>query len=119
MTDKILPAIPFPLTLTPAAAARVRSLIEEEEEDATFFLRVAIKGGGCAGFTYAFTLEDELQSDDLEQETQGVRVVIDQFSVPLVMGAVLDYSDTATGGQMIVRNPSVRTTCGCGASFDV
>ena len=117
MTDKTIPAVPFPMSLTPAAAARVRQLIEEE--DAPFFLRVAVKGGGCAGFTYAFTLEDALQPDDLEQESQGLRVVIDQLSVPLVMGAAVDYTDTATGGQMVVRNPSVRTTCGCGASFEV
>lgn len=75
--------------------------------------------GGCAGFTYAFTLEEDIQQDDLEQELLGIRVVIDQFSVPLAMGAEVDYVDSTTGGQMVVRNPGVKTTCGCGASFEL
>lgn len=107
--------MPFPLTLTPKAVARVRALMDNE--DAALFLRVAVKGGGCAGFSYAFTLEEDLQQDDREADFSGVRVVVDPFSAPLVAGATLDYVESLAGSQLIVSNPHARTTCGCGASF--
>lgn len=106
---------PFPLTMTLAAIDRVKSLLEDE--DTSLFLRVAVKGGGCAGFTYAFTLENSPQPDDLETVVEGIKIVMDAFSAPLTQGAVLDYESSAMGGQLIVRNPYARVTCGCGASF--
>jgi iron-sulfur cluster insertion protein len=109
--------MPFPLTLTSSAADRVRSLIDEE--DVSLFLRLAVKGGGCAGFTYAFTLEEDLQQDDMEATFEGIRVVVDPFSAPLVMGATLDYTTSLTGSQFVVSNPNARTTCGCASSFAV
>jgi iron-sulfur cluster assembly accessory protein len=107
--------MPFPLTLTPKAVERVRALMAKE--DAPLFLRVAVKGGGCAGFSYAFTLEEDLQQDDREADFRGVRVVVDPFSAPLVVGATLDYVESLAGSQLMVSNPRARTTCGCGASF--
>lgn len=115
--DVTYAAMPFPLTLTSAAADRVRALIAEE--DVSLFLRLAVKGGGCAGFTYAFTLEEDLQQDDLEATFEGVRVVVDSFSAPLVMGATLDYTSSLAGSQFVVSNPKARTTCGCASSFAV
>jgi len=118
MTADILSnQMPFPLTVTRAAAERVRALIAEEESP--LFLRLAVKGGGCAGFTYAFTLEEDLQQDDMEEFFEGVRVVVDPFSAPLVAGATLDYTTSLVGSQFVVSNPNARTTCGCASSFAV
>jgi iron-sulfur cluster insertion protein len=118
MSHAVTPAnMPFPLTLTGAAADRVRALIVEE--DVSLFLRLAVKGGGCAGFTYAFTLEQDLQQDDMEATFEGIRVVVDPFSAPLVAGATLDYTTSLAGSQFVVSNPNARTTCGCASSFAV
>ena len=107
-----------PLIFTTAAARKVRELIVEEEND-NLKLRVFISGGGCSGFQYGFTFDEELQSGDTEVETDGVTLLVDPMSIQYLTGAEIDYSDGIEGAQFVIRNPNATTTCGCGSSFSV
>ncbi|MDW8480282.1 MAG: iron-sulfur cluster insertion protein ErpA [Xanthomonadales bacterium] len=106
------------LTVTPAAAARVRALIEAEGEPG-LMLRVYIQGGGCSGFQYGFAFEREREEEDLLIEQHGLRVLIDPLSLQYLEGAEIDYREDLMGAQFVVRNPNATTTCGCGSSFAV
>jgi iron-sulfur cluster insertion protein len=108
------PAVVF----TDAAAHKVAALIHEEDNPA-LKLRVFIAGGGCSGFQYGFTFDEELQSGDTEVENQGVTLLIDPMSIQYLMGAEIDYKDDLEGAQFVIRNPNAATTCGCGSSFSV
>ncbi len=107
-----------PLVFTSAAASKVRDLIEEEGND-ELKLRVFISGGGCSGFQYGFTFDEELQSGDTEVKTDGVTLLVDPMSVQYLTGAEIDYSEGIEGAQFVIRNPNAVTTCGCGSSFSV
>ena len=108
--------IPSPVNFTDAAANKVRDLIIEEGDD-QLKLRVFITGGGCSGFQYGFTFEDEVNEDDTEVENGGVTLLIDPTSYQYLVGAEIDYSDDVEGSQFVIRNPNATTTCGCGSSF--
>ncbi|MFC4726712.1 iron-sulfur cluster insertion protein ErpA [Coralloluteibacterium thermophilus] len=107
-----------PLAFTAAAAAKVRELIQEEGNDA-LNLRVYISGGGCSGFQYGFTFDEERAEDDLAIATDGVTLLVDPLSLQYLMGAEVDYTESLTGAQFVIRNPNAKTTCGCGSSFSV
>jgi len=107
-----------PLVFTDSAAAKVDSLIKEEANP-NLKLRVFVAGGGCSGFQYGFTFDEELQDGDTEVENQGVTLLIDPMSIQYLMGAEVDYKDDLEGAQFIIRNPNAETTCGCGSSFSV
>ncbi len=107
-----------PLVFTPAAAAKVRELIREEGNDA-LALRVYIQGGGCSGFQYGFEFDENRADDDLAVVTGGVTLLVDPLSLQYLMGAEVDYAESLTGAQFVIRNPNARTTCGCGSSFSV
>ncbi|MDN5924663.1 MAG: iron-sulfur cluster insertion protein ErpA [Xanthomonadales bacterium] len=107
-----------PLVFTPAAAHKVRSLIEEEGNPA-LMLRVYISGGGCSGFQYGFSFDEERSEDDLALERDGVTLLVDPLSLQYLGGAEIDYSESLSGAQFVIRNPQARTTCGCGSSFSV
>jgi iron-sulfur cluster insertion protein len=104
------------LIFTDAAAAKVRSLIEEENNDA-LKLRVFISGGGCAGFQYGFTFDESINEGDTVIEKGGVTLLVDPMSFQYLVGAEIDYSEGLEGSHFVIRNPNATTTCGCGSSF--
>jgi iron-sulfur cluster insertion protein len=108
--------MPSPVNFTDAAANKVRTLIEEEGDD-QLKLRVFITGGGCSGFQYGFTFEEDVNEDDTQVENGGVVLLIDPTSYQYLVGAEIDYSDGIEGSQFVIRNPNATTTCGCGSSF--
>lgn len=107
-----------PLQFTEAAAGKVRELIAEEGNPA-LKLRVYINGGGCSGFQYGFSFDEEQAEDDLAIERQGVTLLVDPLSLQYLTGAEVDYSESLSGAQFVIRNPNARTTCGCGSSFSM
>ena len=109
-------AIPDPLVFTDAAAAKVKTLIQEENNP-NLKLRVFISGGGCSGFQYGFTFDDALNDGDTAVENGGVTLLIDPMSYQYLVGAEIDYKEDLQGAQFIIRNPNAQTTCGCGSSF--
>ncbi len=123
------------IVFTDAAARKVKSLIDEEENP-NLSLRVFITGGGCSGFQYGFTFDESINDDDLvveksladnEDEDGGdeggsgtvslVRLLIDPMSFQYLEGAEIDYREDINGAQFVIRNPNAKTTCGCGSSF--
>ena len=108
--------IPSPLLFTEAAATKVKELIEEEGNDA-LKLRVFISGGGCSGFQYGFTFDEEIGDGDTVIENEGVKLLVDPMSFQYLTGAEIDYSEGMEGAQFVIRNPNAQTTCGCGSSF--
>ena len=107
-----------PLQFTAAAAAKVRVLIAEEG-NAALKLRVYIQGGGCSGFQYGFEFDENQGEDDFAIVTDGVTLLVDPLSLQYLMDATVDYTESLTGAQFVIRNPNAKTTCGCGSSFTV
>ncbi len=107
-----------PIEFTDSAAAKVAGLIEEEGNPG-LKLRVYITGGGCSGFQYGFTFDEEVAEDDTVIEKHGVTVLIDSMSIQYLTGAEIDYKEDLSGARFVIRNPNARTTCGCGSSFAV
>jgi iron-sulfur cluster insertion protein len=110
--------IPAPLVFTDNAANKVKELIEEEGTP-DLKLRVFVSGGGCSGFQYGFTFEEEVNEDDTQVQKDTVTLLIDPMSLQYLMGAEIDYQDSLQGSQFVIRNPNAQTTCGCGSSFSV
>lgn len=106
------------LVFTNAAAHKVAELIEEEGNP-NLMLRIYIQGGGCSGFQYGFTFDEQRQEGDEAVKTDGVTLLIDPMSVQYLQGAEVDYAEGLQGAQFIIRNPNATTTCGCGSSFSV
>lgn len=111
-------ALDQPLAVTDAAVSKLRELIAEEGNPA-LKLRVYISGGGCSGFQYGFSFDERSAEDDVAVARDGVMVVVDPVSLQYLMGAEIDYSESLTGAQFVIRNPNASTTCGCGSSFSV
>jgi iron-sulfur cluster insertion protein len=109
---------PSGIYLSDRAVAKVRQLVEEEEND-DLKLRVFITGGGCSGFQYGFTFDEASADDDTAIEKDGVTVLIDPMSFPYLAGSEVDYSEGLEGARFIVNNPNATATCGCGASFSI
>jgi len=105
-----------PIMFTDNAAQKVAGLIQEEGND-NLKLRVYITGGGCSGFQYGFTFDEEVNDDDTQIEKGGVTVLIDSMSIQYLTGAEIDYKEDLSGAQFVIRNPNASTTCGCGSSF--
>ncbi|MDD5375603.1 iron-sulfur cluster insertion protein ErpA [Acidithiobacillus sp.] len=114
MTD--LDSIPPVMTLTQNAADKIASLIEEEGSD-NLKLRVFVTGGGCSGFQYGFTFDENMNEGDTEVHQLGVSLLIDPMSYQYLVGAEIDYSEGLEGAQFVIKNPNATTTCGCGSSF--
>jgi iron-sulfur cluster insertion protein len=106
------------LEFTDSAANKVRQLIEEEGND-QLKLRVFITGGGCSGFQYGFTFDENQQEGDTVIENGGVTMLVDPMSYQYLVGATVDYKEDLSGAQFIINNPNATTTCGCGSSFSV
>jgi iron-sulfur cluster insertion protein len=118
ITPTYLDADSAPLLFTDAAAGKVRELIAEEGNP-QLKLRVYISGGGCSGFQYGFTFDEARAEDDFAVDKEGVTLLVDPLSLQYLAGAEIDYSESLTGAQFVIRNPNAKTTCGCGSSFTV
>jgi iron-sulfur cluster assembly accessory protein len=105
------------VSLTPAAAEKIRALMETETDVSV--LRVAIEGGGCSGFQYGLGFDRGAQQGDHEFEIEGVKVVVDPFSAPYLKGSTVDYLETIQESGFKIDNPNAVASCGCGHSFQV
>jgi iron-sulfur cluster insertion protein len=103
--------IPSPLIFSQAAAIKVKDLIDEEEND-NLKLRVFISGGGCSGFQYGFTFDENITEGDTVVEKEGVKLLIDPMSYQYLVGAEIDYTEGLEGAQFVIRNPNAQSTCG-------
>ena len=116
VAEALVDDIPPPLLFTEAAALKVKELIEEENNP-ELKLRVFVSGGGCSGFQYGFTFDENLDEGDTVVENCGVKLLIDPLSFQYLVGAEIDYTEGLEGAQFVIRNPNATTTCGCGSSF--
>ena len=107
---------PNPVTLTDVATSKVAELLAEEDIDG-LALRVAVRPGGCSGFSYEMFFDANVAEDDVVREFGTVKVVVDATSADLLKGSTLDYSDGLQGAGFHVTNPNASRTCGCGSSF--
>ena len=107
---------PAPIVLTDAATAKVAELLAQEGND-ELALRVAVRPGGCSGFSYEMFFDSDVAADDITTSFGAVKVVVDQASADLLKGASLDYKDGLQGAGFSISNPNAQRTCGCGQSF--
>jgi iron-sulfur cluster assembly protein len=105
------------VTLTASAAEKIKGLMAQEPAGEAEVLRVAVRGGGCSGFEYALGFDRGASEGDLEAEDFGVRVVVDPFSAPYLMGAKVDFVETIQEAGFKIDNPNSAGSCGCGHSF--
>ncbi len=106
------------LEFTDSAVKKLKSL-QEEEQNPNLMLRVSVYGGGCSGFQYTFSLDEEVKPVDRTVEKDGVTLVIDQMSYQYLTGSAVDYVEGLEGAMFVVNNPNATSTCGCGASFSI
>ena len=106
-----------PIALSAAAAARVAMIAKRQGQPA--ILRLSVEGGGCAGFQYRFGLAETVEPDDTLVETDGVKLAVDEVSLDLVRGSVVDFVESLGGAAFQVRNPQAASGCGCGTSFSI
>jgi iron-sulfur cluster assembly protein/iron-sulfur cluster insertion protein len=104
------------ITLTESASTKVKELIKAEGNE-ELALRVAVRPGGCSGFSYEMFFDTDIGSDDALTDAGGVRVVVDSASAPFLQGASLDYKDGLQGAGFAINNPNATRSCGCGQSF--
>lgn len=105
-----------PFTITDIAADRIKEILLEENNP-NINLRVFVQGGGCSGFQYGFTLDEEQNDDDFAVEKNGIKVLVDSMSFQYLNGSVIDFKDDVYGAAFSINNPNAQTTCGCGSSF--
>lgn len=105
------------ITLSESAKEKIKDILNEESS--TSNLRVFVNGGGCAGFSYGFVLDDQINEDDFSIDVDEVRVLIDSISYQYLEGSVIDYKEELVGSSFTINNPNVETTCGCGSSFSM
>jgi iron-sulfur cluster insertion protein len=106
------------IVLTDNAARRI-ALLKEEEQTPDTFLRITVSGGGCSGFQYGFSFDEERHEDDVVFEKDGVAVVVDEVSLSLLDGAEIDFVEDLMGASFQIRNPNAASSCGCGNSFSI
>lgn len=106
------------ITFTDAAAEKITDLMAEENNP-NLKLRVFVQGGGCSGFSYGFTFDEEVADDDTVITKGDVTVLIDAMSFVYLVGACIDYKETLMSSSFVINNPSATSTCGCGSSFSM
>ena len=116
VAETVQTELPAPLVFTDSAAAKVAELVAEEGNP-DLKLRVFVQGGGCSGFQYGFTFDEEVNEDDTTFEKNGVALLVDPMSYQYLVGAEIDYTEGLEGSQFVIRNPNATSTCGCGSSF--
>jgi iron-sulfur cluster insertion protein len=102
------------ITITQSAQSKISDILAEENNP-KLKVRAFVQGGGCSGFQYGFTLDEDINEDDFEIDG----ILIDSMSMQYMTGAVIDYKDEIHGSQFVIQNPNAQTTCGCGSSFSV
>ncbi len=118
MTDNTETYAPMKMTFSDAAAYKVKSLIVEEENE-NLKLRVFVTGGGCSGFEYGFTFDEDMEEDDTSIENSGVTLLVDALSFQYLAGAEIDFKEDLQGSRCVMNHPNAATTCGCGNSFSI
>jgi iron-sulfur cluster insertion protein len=106
------------ITLTDSAKVKIEDLLLEENNP-NIKLRVFVQGGGCSGFSYGFTFDEEQNEDDFEIVENRVKLLVDSMSAQYLSGAQIDFHDDIQGTRFVIQNPNAQTTCGCGSSFSV
>lgn len=106
------------ITITESAKAKILDILAEENNP-NVSLRTFVQGGGCSGFSYGFTLDEEKNEDDFEIPLDKHTVLIDSMSMQYLQGAEIDYKEELMGSSFVIKNPNATTTCGCGSSFGV
>jgi iron-sulfur cluster insertion protein len=106
------------IVLTDNAVRRI-AMLKEQEQTENAFLRITVSGGGCSGFQYGFSFDEERHADDLLFEKDGVVVVVDDVSLALLDGAEIDFVEDLMGASFQIRNPNAASSCGCGNSFSI
>lgn len=106
------------ITVSDSAVEKIKALITEEQNP-DLMVRMFVEGGGCSGFQYGFTFEEQKSEDDFVFEFNGVTILVDAMSAQYVQGAEIDWQESAMGSTFAIRNPNATTTCGCGSSFSV
>ena len=105
--------------ITESAKTKIVDLLNEENNP-KLMLRTFVQGGGCSGFSYGFTFDEEQQEDDFEFPLNDeFKVLVDSMSMQYLQGAVIDYKDDLMGSSFSIKNPNASTSCGCGNSFSV
>jgi iron-sulfur cluster insertion protein len=107
------------VVVTESAARRIAFLKQQEAEAADADLRISVSGGGCSGFQYGMTFDDQRNPDDFVFERDGVRIVVDDTSLDLLNGAEVDFVEDLMGASFQIRNPNAASSCGCGNSFSI
>lgn len=106
------------VTMNPGAVTKIKEMLAEENNP-NLKLRMFVQGGGCSGFQYGFTFDEEKNEDDFDFEFDGVHLLVDSMSSQYLQGAEIDYTESLSGSQFSIKNPQATTTCGCGSSFSV
>ena len=106
------------ITITANALYKISDILAEENNP-LIKLRTFVQGGGCSGFNYGFTLDEEQNEDDFVIEESGVTVLVDSMSMQYLQGATIDYKEELMGSNFVINNPNATTTCGCGSSFSI
>lgn len=106
------------INISDSARIKIEQLLLEENNP-NLFLRTFVQGGGCSGFSYGFTFDEDQSDDDFEFPIGSTRVLIDAMSMQYLNGAEIDYKESLEGESFVIRNPNAQTTCGCGSSFNV
>jgi iron-sulfur cluster insertion protein len=106
------------ITVTASAAKRI-AFLREQEEVGDANLRIAVSGGGCSGFQYGMSFDDQTNPDDRVFERDGIGVVVDEVSLDLLAGAEVDFVEDLMGAAFRINNPNAASSCGCGNSFSI
>jgi iron-sulfur cluster insertion protein len=106
------------ITISESAKEKIKDLLIEENNP-SLKLRTFVQGGGCAGFSYGFTFDEEQNDDDFSFPVDQFSVLVDSMSLQYLQGATIDYKEELMGSQFVIKNPNATTTCGCGSSFGV
>ena len=106
------------INITDSAIAKISTILAEENNP-NIKLRTFVQGGGCSGFSYGFTLDEEQSEDDFVIEKPGVNILVDSMSMQYLQGSTIDFKDELMGASFVINNPQAVSTCGCGSSFSV
>jgi iron-sulfur cluster insertion protein len=106
------------INILPSAVSKLQELFAEENNP-NIKLRVFVQGGGCSGFQYGFTFDEQQAEDDFDFAAGDVKVLVDSMSMQYLQGANIDYQESLQGASFVINNPQATTTCGCGSSFSV
>jgi iron-sulfur cluster insertion protein len=118
MADSAREVVDRGILLTENAARRI-AFLKAQENVENAFLRIAVSGGGCSGFQYGFSFDDQRNEDDFVFERDGIGIVVDEVSLGMLNGAKVDFVEDLMGASFQVHNPNAASSCGCGQSFSI